>query len=293
MPFPGVTLLLISWSVGAMAFSAFPAYHRGCAARPTSMVRQAKVKLVFRGDYSTQSDPLPPDTTLDDVSRFLAGEKNRDIFLSAGGTRSTRKLELTHTFEKYWHDACTHFSSSALPHNGDNDTIIAVDTQVKFPGVTLVTATVSGIKERWSEPATQHPKQQQRRLEGYEILLIAERSKVRGVPAVVWLFNKLTGYDKREKEAYYPPKQTKARSIIGSKVLTDGSLALTFELDLQVTIEFPALFLKILPASIEKMEAQGSRSILQSVGPDIEKAMKVAYDSFIEQHQSPSVPLSS
>jgi len=149
-----------------------------------------------------------------------------------------------------------------------------VDTQVSFPGLTLVTSTVSGIKEIRNERNI---------LEAFEVFLIAEKSKPKGAAPIVWMYNKLTGNDKREHGVFQPPKQAKAKSLIGSTKLDDGSLALSFKLDMQITIEFPAILLKILPTSKEKVEEEGSASVLKTMSKDIEMAMIAAYDKFMEQ----------
>ena len=111
----------------------------------------------------------------------------------------------------------------------------------------------------------------------------AEKLEPKGVAPVVWIFNELTGNNERKTGAFYPPRQTKARSLVRVEDTIDGSLVLRFDLILRVTIEFPAVLVKILPSSKEKMEEQGSTSILKTVSKDIEMAMQVAYDAFIEQ----------
>lgn len=182
---------------------------------------------------------------------------------------------MTEQFKGYWEDICKHFHSDSLP--SDNDKLIAVATEVKFPGLKLVTTSVSGVKELYSDD------DDGRYLKGLEILLVAEKSEPKGAAPIVWLFNKLTANNDREKGVFYPPKQSKARSLICAEPLEDGSLTLSFTLDMQVTIEFPSVLMKILPSSKEKMEQQGSASILKTVSKDIDMAMLVAYEKFVEE----------
>lgn len=233
--------------------------------------------LVFRGDYVSTTENLPEGTTKHEIAAFLAKPANRNIFMSAGGTRTTTTLEMTPQFKGFWENVCAHFESNALPN--DNDTLVAVETEVKFPGMKLVTTAVSGIKEIYNDD--KHPT-----LKGLEMLLVAEKAEAKGAGPVVWLFNKLTGYDKREVGAFYPPTQTKARSIVASQELPDSSLALSFKLNMKVTLEFPAVLVKILPSSKDKMQEQGSASILKAVSKDIETAMQAAYDKFTKERST-------
>ena len=240
--------------------------------RTTSSRLHATEKLVFKGDYVTTTDPLPTGTTEADIADFLSTLGNRDIFLSAGGTREVEEMEMTPQLKRYWRGCCKHFNSDAIP--SEQDKLVAVATEIHFPGLTIQTTSVSGIIEIRNE---------QNILEAFEAFLIAEKSEPKGTAPVVWIYNKLTGNNKREKGVFQPPKQTKAKSTIGSVRLEDGSLALSFKLNMQITIEFPAMLLKILTTSKEKAEEQGSTSVLKTVSKDIESARMAAYDKFIEQ----------
>lgn len=256
--------------------------HQNAVGRPkTTTSLHAMEQLVFKGDYVATTAKLPDDTTKQEIADFFAKPANRNIFLSAGGKRSFSTLEMTTQFKDYWRDICVHFNSKSLPD--DKDTLLAVDAEVKFPGMKLVTTTVNGIKELYTDDADPM-------LRGMEALMVAERSEAQGATPVVWLFNKLTGNDKREKDAFYPPKQTKARSIVTVQELADdSSLALTFKLQMQVTVEFPSVLIKILPTSKEKMEEQGSSSSLKAVSKDVDSAMEAAYNRFMKERPSSEV----
>lgn len=241
---------------------------------------QAVTQLVFRVDYERKSDALPKGTTSQELSNFLANESNREIFLSAGNSRPFQYLEMTPQFKQYWRDACNHFSSTCLPD--DDDKLIAVDAEVKFPGMKLVITSLQGVKEL--PPLKKNTDRGGRGGGGtkaYEVLLVGEKLQPRGAPPVVWLYNKMTGNDKRAKNEFYPPQQTRIRSVITGTELDDGELALSFRLNLRITVEFPRLLLKLIPTSKEKAEEQGSKSVLQAVSKDVDRAMQAAFDAFI------------
>lgn len=247
--------------------------HRATATTTTRL--RATETLVFEGDYGATTDALPADTTETDAARFLDALGNRDIFLSAGGTRHVEEVHMTERFKGYWRDVCRAFRSSVEP--ADDDALVAVTTEVRFPGLRLVTSSVSGIKEI-RDPETDL-------LKAFEVFLIAEKSEPQGAPPVVWIYNRLTGNDEKESGVFQPPKQARAKSVIGYTRLDDDSLVLSFQLDMQVVIEFPAVLLKILPTSKEKAEAQGSASVLKAVSRDIDSALQAAYDRFMEQRR--------
>ena len=187
LSFALVTTFLLLALAPAGAFAPRPAFvvpSHNTSRHPTFL--RATQKLVFQGNYVAQSDPLPVGTTKRDIAQFLAQPDNQQIFFTAGGTREMRQLAMTPQFKAYWEDVAAHFGSPAHP----SDSIIAVDTSVKFPGMKLVTTTVSGITPLGSD-------------ERLEVLLIAEKSEAQGAAPVVWLFNKLTGYDKKEKGVFF------------------------------------------------------------------------------------------
>jgi hypothetical protein len=274
-------LVFSSWLT--LAVLAFRPVHEKTSATPRAQTPlQAATQLVFHVDYTKTSDVLPKGTTSDDISNFLAAESNREIFLSAGNSRPFQYLEVTPQFKQYWRDACDHFSSSCLPE--DDDKLIAVDAEVKFPGMKLIITSLQGVKEM----PPSNTDTDAGGIKSYEVLLVGEKLQPSGAPPVVWLYNKMTGNDKREKNEFYPPKQTRIRSVMTGTELADGALVLSFRLDLRITIQFPRTLLKLLPTSKEKAEEQGSKSVLHSVSKDIDKAMDAAFDAFVEQKQNSS-----
>ena len=136
-------------------------------------------KLVFRGDYVATTDKLPQGTTRQDIADFFAKPANRNIFLSAGRTRTTSPLDMTPQFKGFWEDVCDRFKSENKPN--ENDTLVAVDTEVKFPGVKLITTSVTGVKEICST---------ENQIEGLELVLVAEKAESTGTAPIVWIFNK-------------------------------------------------------------------------------------------------------
>lgn len=247
------------------------------SAASTTFLRATET-LTFIADYTGTTESFTEGTTKEDLSDFLLKPDTRDIFLTAGGTRQVTELDMTPQFKEFWQEACQEFSSSALPN--DNDKLLSVDSVTKFPGLKLTVTTANGFKEIYSGDSFQ----------GLELLLVAERQESKGAPPIVWLHNKLTGHGDREEGVFYSTEQTKARSWI-APTSHDNGVALTFDVRLQIKVEFPAILLKLLPMSKEKSEEQGAAAIVKTIKKDVDSSLQQAYEKFIAQHSSTALEI--
>jgi hypothetical protein len=270
---PFLTFLLLSWSLpSAVSFTRATAAFIGRASgNRTARLFAEKETLTFAADFHLTSERLQAESK-DDVSRFMRTTACRNHFLSAGGTSNVNEEELTPKLLEKWNDLCDYYGSDFSPEEGDS--VVASESNVKFPGLILRNTVFSGVKLVEQEGFPR-----------YRCALIAEKRTVTGLPLFVWVFNKLTG---ASPDDVYSPSNGKASSVI-SIVEKDGGYAFHFDVKIVIKMEFPKALVNILPFSKEKMEERGTTSVKKAVSQDMEKAMNGANEAFLNWHLSESV----
>jgi hypothetical protein len=225
-----------------------------------------KETLNFIANIETTSTSLD-SVNIDVFTRFLKTTVCRNHFLSAGGTSKCVEVDLSPELEDLWRDSCISYNLDVLPSGGD--AVVIGESSLQFPGLKMVNNVYTGVKlvEGDYRPF-------------YKFLLIGERRKVYGPPPLVWLFNQMTG-NSAENEDVVKPATTKVLSTLSIADSSD-SVCFTFACNAEVVVEFPKFLLKILPASKEKMEEQGTASIKKAIERDIDKAVSTVNDAFFE-----------
>jgi hypothetical protein len=247
--------------------------------RPHAQARRRRthlkvaIELVFDGSCTLVSDPLPANVTSEQLAKFMRQERTRALFFSAGGTRPVENYEMTSNLRTMWEEiAIDYFQApSLLPH--ENDSIISCDSIIQFPGVLLTTTALNGIK-------IQDDKQSGFPI--YTVVGFAERQRVEGTRPVVWLFNQLTGLDKKEKGAFYP---TSARACSEISIIDKGeSFAFQFNVNLKVVTKVPKVLVRLLPTSKEHVEEQGSIAVANALSKDLKATLVHVQASFLREH---------
>lgn len=156
----------------------------------------------------------------------------------------------------------------------DDSRLFLIDTDSKFPGLTLFSTVCNGcnlVRDTAGRPK-------------YEFILLAEKQSASGAAPVVWLFNKMTGKSKESQEEFL--KTTNEVKSVASIVDSGDSVALKFVVDVKIYVVFPKSLMKILPASKEKMEEQGSASVRSSIVNDVDNAVAGAVKAYLVQEKT-------
>jgi len=219
----------------------------------------SKSTLQFRADIQTSSSALPYPSR-EEVELFFNSPINRNLFITAGGKREYISLDVTTDLLEAWTRICV---KEGLTIPNEKDEIFTVKTGgMGFPGLSIETRATMGIKlvETESGPT-------------YEVTLIGDDRKVKGLAPVVYIFNKLTGGGEGSGSS-----DNVAVTKIMCEFNSDTS-NVTFKTSTQFTIKvrFPSILMKIIPTTKEKAEEQGSQAITKAVGVDVEKSM-VAFE---------------
>lgn len=267
-----MTLLLVLWLLGIIQVCSFvPTVRRGAIDERLWSTRlraglSTETLTFHTGDYSHSSDPLP--TTREEAADFLRLEEARNLVVSAGGKRPIKVEEPTPNLKELWTQACERFYGP-LYYYEDGDMVIAAESIINFPGLQLVTTTCNGWKYSEEDGMPVH-----------EFMSIAEKREARGPGPLVWLFNQLTGADKKDSGDYIA-----SAAFAKSKIMVDekeGECVYNFGLELKIFVEFPRALVRILPTSKEKMEEQGSAAVLKAVQKDVIESMVAVREALIK-----------
>ena len=267
-----VGLILLALCLDAT--SGFASLHKLTTPSTTSFTRlQATEQLVFSGDYCGFTKSLPPGTSKNAAEEFMLQDTVRDLFFSAGGTRPIQQIKLTPELLHLWTECCEYFGYDRIPTK--DDLMVQVESSVQFPGMKLTTCSASGMFLMENESTG---------LKEYHTFFVAEEQRVSGLPPAVWLYNKLTGNDKKAKGTFHKASG-KAISVISIQEQSENALAFCFDIRLQIFVQFPRTLMKLLPMSKEKMEEQSGTSMRKAISKDVDLALESAYNLFLSQSQ--------
>jgi hypothetical protein len=271
-------LLVLTSSTFGCAFVLSPAPSSRWVQQRQQRTNLWAIDLVFNGDCSLVSEPLPRDVSKEELIEFLHKKESRNYFFSAGGTRAIDELELTPEFKSMWQDECEklllHNTAEEFMMPNDGDSVIGCEAKINFPGLLLTSTTISGVKKLNGGKDGEFPE--------YEVLGIAEQQRVEGPAPVVWLYSQLTGLNKKEKGKFYPPSAV-ARSTISIVDTQDGAgYAFCLDVKLKIVTTVPDLLVNILPTTKEKMEEQGGAAVSKTVAKDMEASITHVHKIFVE-----------
>ena len=293
VPLPLLLLLFITQTAEGTAADAIHA-------NPPAVPKR-KSSLTFTGRANTVSEPLPPETTPEELTAFLLRRESRNVLAAGGGPAAeVQNIEMSPAWELLWETACEKwYGQDQLPSKGD--TLLSCNAYSHFPGLEVCTTVITGVK------VLNHQSQQstgRNDMPGYCFLVIGQKQSAKGLTPVVWVFKQLMGIKKDEDiktiiSNISSNSAASSRSLLSSlepmgpakSIVTveqrrdDGRWCFQLNTDIQVKIEFPEILLKILPTSRAKAEAQGSASITKTVAKAGRLGIDAAFQAFIDFQQ--------
>lgn len=226
-----------------------------------------KAKLTFTANFDVKSDKLPTESS-SEAYEFCVGKQCTNHFLSAGGKSIIQEVELDNTLKTLWGKAAEDWSGiETLPNPENGDCVVSTETSINFPSLKLLSTVYSGKK--LLRDANGNP---------YNTFVgIADKRTPVGPAPIVWIYNKLTGGGNNETE--YSPPSGRAQSNLTVDE-TNDEYAIRFQATIQIIVEFPYILMKLLPASKEKLEEDGSASVYKSLDKDIQRTVASVGDVF-------------
>jgi hypothetical protein len=264
----------------------------------------ATAALVLKCDCSLISDPIPSITgsdhgTAKDIEGalidFFEQKETMNLFISAGGKRPCRVVPMTQDVQSLWETACDKYYGNDSKPCITTDVVMATDTELQFPGFKRITTVLNGCKllrRHSSNDGVDNISD----LPAYEFCLIGEKQRLTGSPPVVWLVRKLTGNYREDvkegpdKDNEFQPSETSAKTRVcliqqqaSSKNTPKDSHAFQLDVHFRTTMQFPRLFLKLLPASQQNVEERGSQAISNVLQRDIDDALQGVLKAWVSQ----------
>jgi len=242
-----------------------------------SETKKGKTTLRFRAGKTFVSDPTPlpgnPDSERA-LEQLMSKEENLiDILRGAGNEVICTSQDVATSNIDAWKRECVSFG--VKPPSLDNgDKVFCVTTGMNFPGLRVSSVSYIGGKclpSSTSDPPSTYP--------GFEFVLIKDEQQVEGPAPLKWVFNKLTGNSGGSEGG----QSVRSLNQVTVEPLSDGKgMVFQSKVTLEIGVQFPSIFLKLLPVSKEKAEEQGSASISKALDKDILPALKRVRDSWVD-----------
>jgi hypothetical protein len=230
---------------------------------------QEETSLILKGAITTHSESLAV-VSKDQLTKFFRNPLHRNLLVSGGGERPVQEVEITEDLLENWKAQC-------LSHGVDppdcNDSILSVVSRgIEFPGLRVKSTANVGVKFVENETAPRH-----------EFVLLGTKEKASGLPPVVWIYNKLTGADKKDGEG--DNSNAKSLSTVTYEATSDGKIKFRTKAFLQIGITFPKVLLKILPGDKATIEEKASSSIEKTLKKDVVQSMKAYEQAYSKEMQ--------
>lgn len=242
----------------------------------------AKIEhLIFRADCQLTSDPFPVVSPCE-FEAFWSKDSTRNLLLSAGGRRKCRSIEPCAHTSDLWVQACHEkYGLDLLPREypadtdyPDDESIMATDTDVKFPGFQIHNTVLNGCKLHMDEDGRP----------SYTFCLIGDHKAIQGNPSVTWLVRKLTGMSslpESNNKIRFEASETVAKTQVRIIPVEGDEMKLQINVQFATHIRFPKALLRILPSSKENVEQKGSRSIIKVVEKDAKDALNAVREAWM------------
>jgi len=236
------------------------------AASSEAETDKGTTKLELKGVVEVSSNPLS-GLSSEKMTSFFESKELRNMLVTAGGKRPCEELPATEDILEQWKEACETVGAQ-VP--GESDCALSVKTGgIDFPGLHLVSKANIGAKFI-QEPSPR-----------YEFVLIGDEQSVKGLPPVVWVYNKLTGSgDDGEKSE--SSTSTSSLTTIAYDETEDGKTIIKSNASLSVAVNFPSILLKILPTNKEKAEETGGKALCKTLEKDVVASLEAVEKAYMK-----------
>lgn len=153
------------------------------------------------------------------------------------------------------------------------DEIVQVETMIKFPGLKTIAASILGARLVTVDDSTDYDDNDTAiTFPEYQFTLLNSCNKAEGLPPAVWIYNLLTGNNKKTSNKN---DMTSSYTTVKLERTNNDEYVFTSKSSLEVKINFPSTLLKMLPFSTDTLEERGSvamqKALEKEVGPNLER----------------------
>jgi hypothetical protein len=224
-------------------------------------------KLTFTARFGTDSKSVAaasPEVILE----YFQNPEN----LSFGASMPSIKVNPTPELLDKWNNACRALGAS---QPNENDKILQVRTVgVSIPGLTVEWSACIGTKLIMQADTS---------LPAFEFVLIEDQSSARGIPPLVYIYDKITGSRNGEQQTSKSNRETRFISRIGMKKTKNEQL-MVFSCGGTMVINFkiPAPLMIFVRQDKQKSEDRMSKIIGKTIDKQMLKSLGVWENSYAE-----------
>ena len=253
--------------------------------------KKGMVQLIFKGETKLTSEPISLSKLNESnicLKSFFLSTENRNLLLA----KSEKEIlpfskAKTSKLLKTWSMQSENFPIDPnLDITSDNTCdMVEVSTPTQLPGMVLKNISTIGCKLVLPQSIdvnddVDKSKSNAEMLDAqYEFTLIDTAMKPEGNAPVVWLFNKLTGSNKKaENQSEVEEPSSSSFTVVkierSSSSTDEDEIVFTSDAKIKVRVEFPSILIRLLPLSLEDMEIQGSQSMQKVVDKEVGPALE-------------------
>uniref|UniRef100_A0A7S2RL76 Uncharacterized protein n=1 Tax=Eucampia antarctica TaxID=49252 RepID=A0A7S2RL76_9STRA len=230
--------------------------------------------VCFHTERILESEPYPSLSSTSMLNDFL-GDNKMNVLRGTNNEVEEASDDIQQNYYSTWVEKS---KSAGYAEPTGNDIIYRIiNSGTKFPGLKVTSHMYMGCKLiTSSESKSEYPELQ--------FTLLNSKNVAEGSKVMVWIYNKLTGEGKEEKDEEKGQNSSDALMRFSITPNDNGTLVFHSSSMLNIDIEFPSVLIKIMPVSKERVEKLGSDVIataLDTEGRFTLKSMEEAYISLI------------
>ena len=237
--------------------------------------------LHFHGSKTFHSRPLPIESM--DILHILYGPALKDLAkITIGGSGTDNVVinpnPIHSSLMEDWIMSTKKVNASVPNEQGF---ICKVQTSgLNFSG--LQVKTVANIGTQLLQ--LQHDDTNRNDTFQLEFTYIDDEQIVQGPKILVFIFNALTGKDSDESSSKGKGQRVQSLSRLHTTV-SNNTVVFHIDTNLDISIQFPTLLLKLLPVSKEKAEEQGSEVIMNTLTKDTEAMIPKLEEFYLQTRE--------
>jgi len=239
--------------------------------------------------YTSRDVPVPSDDKY--IAQFFDMSNNSRFLLLAKGTMNEVRLAEDKDISKYlarWTEEAERMGA-AKPDPGDQ--LITVSVKTPFLVFVINVAATIGVKlllhdeqgsrdENTSSIESTSSEGRTLLTPEYQFTLLEQSVSAEGPPPLVFIFNQLTGINRKVKGTYVQPNHALFRV---EAILSPDRKRLSFvsHMKAELNIRFPKVLLNLLPVPKEQIEKQGSVNLKRNMKRDVPPGVDLFREAYL------------
>ena len=251
---------------------------------------QPQAELVIQGEFTLVSEPLLPtsNTNVTLLHQIFASDKVRDLLISGGGGQGLRHATMTDPYWKLWQDVCNQIINrvpqyaTTVHRPKPNDALLMTDVEVKFPGLRVVTTSLTGVKKVVNDDNGID-------FAYYQYYLLAQKQVPYGLPHAVWIFNRIrkknSNDDDDDDDLLEPAAGLSVSTAKLIEFSDEHSLAIQFDCWVHFSYSFPKSLMRWFPPFAKhRLQSIIRGPIINMAKREVTKGVDAAHEAITQEY---------